>query len=127
MEIAIAIVSLVVTVLLWLFRPEPFRKMFRLNGKKDDESGSLHFLIRLGELSDNYWDKVDAPLKTDMIAPFQEQCSQFFQVSFTKFVDDVDPSFDITLVSELNSFAMSYCSKTTLLICQITLFFDFGS
>ena len=103
MEIAIAIISVVVTVFLWLFPPEPLRKIFKLNGKKDDESGSLHFLIRLGELSDNYWDKVEAPLKANMIASFQEQCSQFFQISFTKFVDDVDPSFDITLVSELNS------------------------
>lgn len=78
MEIAIAIIGVVITVLVWLFPPEPLRKIFRLNSKKDDESGSLHFLIRLGKLSDNYGDKVDTPLKTNMIAPFQEQCSQFF-------------------------------------------------
>jgi hypothetical protein len=108
MEIAIAIISVVITVFLWLFPPEPLRKRFRLNSKKDDESGSLGFLIRFGELSDDYWDKVDAPLKTFKIAPFQEQCSQFFQSSSTKFVDDVDPSFDITLVSELNSAVVLY-------------------
>jgi len=31
MEIAIAIISVVITVLLWLFPPEPLRKIFRLN------------------------------------------------------------------------------------------------
>ncbi len=60
MEIAIVIICLLVTVLLWLFSPEPLRRIFRLNDKKDDESRALHFLIRLGELSDNYWDEIDA-------------------------------------------------------------------
>jgi hypothetical protein len=103
MEIALAIISIVVSFLVWLFPPEPLRKKFGFKPQADGELDSLQFLLRLGELSDNYWDKVDKPLTTNSISPFQERCSQFFQISFDKFVDDVDPSFDITIVNDLKS------------------------
>jgi hypothetical protein len=101
--VVVGIVSVIVAILIWLFPPEPLRKKIGLQQKKDYELESLQFLLRLGELSDNYWDKVDKPLTTNLISPFQEKCSQFFQISFEKFVDDVDPSFDITIVNDLKS------------------------
>lgn len=80
----------------------------RRNESKEEDS--ISFLIRLGDQSDNYWDKVDTPLPPNKIATFEEQFSQCFQISSSRFVDDVDPSFDITLVNDLNS---------TLVVCEL--------
>lgn len=102
METILAMVGLAITILLWLFPPEPIRKLFKLDTKRSD-TGSLRFLIRLGNLSSDYWDEVDKPVAKSMIQPFQEKYSQSFQVSISKFVDDVDPSFDITIISEIES------------------------
>lgn len=103
MEMAIAVIgSLIIPILLWLFPPEPLRRLFKFK-KRQDKVGSLRFLVRLGDLSNDYWDEVDKPSVVNAIKPFQKDCSQFFQVSIAKFVNDVDPSFDITIISELNS------------------------
>lgn len=106
MEIVLAIIgSIVLPFIFWFFSPESLKKKLRF-GKNKSANGSLRFLIRLGQLSNDYWDEVDKPFVTNHIQPFQEKCSQHFQISIQKFVDDVDPSFDITIISELNSSAV---------------------
>lgn len=107
METVLAIAGLIITVLVWLFPPEPIRRLFKLDAKKGD-TGSLRFLIRLGNLSNDYWDEVDKPLAKSMIQPFKEGYSQSFQISISKFVDDIDPSFDITIISEIESSVVIY-------------------
>jgi hypothetical protein len=104
-EIVVAVLGIVVAVLLWLFPPERLRKRL---GLEESESRSVHFLIRSGEQSAQYWGEVDEPLKPNMISLFQENCSKFFQISFNNFVDDVDPSFDITLINEMDSTVVFY-------------------
>jgi hypothetical protein len=105
MELIIAVVGIIVAILLWLFPPEPLRRLLRLSKRIDNESSSMHFQIRLGESSKSYWITRESYLNLSMIPPFKEHCSQFFQIDINKFVSDVDPSFDITLVSELKSTA----------------------
>jgi hypothetical protein len=102
MELIIAALGIVVAIFLWLFPPEPLRRFLRLNNEKDEKSGSIKFLISLGKSSKDYWMTREGYLNLSMIPAFQEHCSQFFQIDIHKFVDDVDPSFDITLVNELN-------------------------
>jgi hypothetical protein len=105
MELIIAVFSIVVAILLWLFPPEPLRRLLRLNHKTDKKLGSMTFLVRLGKSSKDYWTTREGYLNLSMIPPFQEHCSQFFQIDIHKFVSDVDPSFDITLLNELKSVA----------------------
>jgi hypothetical protein len=105
MELIIAVFGIVVAILLWLFPPEPLRRLLRLNHQTDEKSGSMLFLIRLGKSSEDYWTTREGYLNLSMIPAFQEHCSEFFQIDIHKFVSDVDPSFDVTLVNELKSVA----------------------
>jgi len=106
METVLAIIgSIVLPCIFWYFSPESIKKWLRF-GRDKKADGSLRFLVRLGQSSSDYWDEVDKPFSTNHIQPFQEKCSQHFQISIQKFVDDVDPSFDITIISELNSAAV---------------------
>jgi hypothetical protein len=100
MELIVAILGVVIAILVWLFPPEPVRKFLKFSSRKDKELGSMSFLIRLGSSSKDYWTTREGSLNLSMIPPFQENCSQFFQIDTHKFVDDVDPSFDITLINE---------------------------
>jgi hypothetical protein len=47
------------------------------------------------------WSEVDKLPKTFSISEFEQTCSQYFKVS--GFMEDVEPSFDITLVNETAS------------------------
>lgn len=105
MEVAIAVIGIIITILLWLFQPEPLRRLLRFDSRKN-VSGSIKFLIRVGDQAEYYWSEVATPVKLELIPPFQQNCSHFFQL--TGFVDDVDPSFDITLISELDSVVVLY-------------------
>ena len=63
----------------------------------DDNDPKINFLIRLGQQSSEYWSEESKPFPSSMLAAYKEPCKQFFQIDIHKFVDDVDPSFDITL------------------------------
>jgi DNA-binding Xre family transcriptional regulator len=69
---------------------------------------SEQFLIQVGRQSHKYWCAVEKPMSVYAIQPIPESCSQFFQVDISKFVDDVDPSFDITFVSNFDSLNIVY-------------------
>jgi hypothetical protein len=80
MEVIIAVLSVVVAILVWLFPPEPFRKLLKLDNEKDKKLGSMNFLIRLGKSSKEYWTTREGYLNLSMIPQFQEHCSQFFKL-----------------------------------------------
>jgi hypothetical protein len=79
------------------------------------EEGSISFLIQLGTLSKDYWTERSQALNMSMIPPFSESCIKFFQVDIDKIAQRAskkwirspmeyrDPSFDITIISELES------------------------
>jgi DNA-binding Xre family transcriptional regulator len=68
-----------------------------------NESRTIQFLIRIGDHAYGYWHEVEKPTPVYSIQPLPDKCVQFFEIDMRKFVDDVDPSFDITLVSNLDS------------------------
>jgi DNA-binding Xre family transcriptional regulator len=75
----------------------------KISSSKVHEKKSLQFLIKVGEQTNSYWREVQQPMKVYAIQPLPDECIQFFEVDIRNFTDDVDPSFDITLISNLNS------------------------
>jgi hypothetical protein len=61
-------------------------------------SGNVHFVIKVGHSSMSNWSEVNKLPKTFSISEFEQTCSQYFKVS--GFMQDIEPSFDITLVNE---------------------------
>jgi hypothetical protein len=102
----IAIFGVLIAVFAWLFPPDFLRRFFHSSMKheksKNHQKDSIVFLIRLGEQSGKYWESVSLPQKYP-ISPIESRCSQSFRISYDNFVDDVDPSFDITLLNQLDS------------------------
>jgi hypothetical protein len=64
-------------------------------------SGNVHFIIKVGHSSMSNWSEVDKLPKNFSISEFEQTCSQYFKIS--GFMQDVEPSFDITLVNETGS------------------------
>jgi hypothetical protein len=68
-----------------------------------NESRTIQFLVKIGDHAYGYWHEVEKPTPVYSIRPLPDECVQFFEIDLRKFVDDVDPSFDITLISNLDS------------------------
>lgn len=75
----------------------------KISSSKVHEKKSFQFLIKVGEQANRYWREVQQPMKVYAIQPLPDECIQFFEVDIRNFTDDVDPSFNITLISNLNS------------------------
>ncbi len=75
----------------------------KLTSNAEDESRSVQFLIKVGEQAHSYWSEVERPMQVNAIQPLPDKCVQFFEIDIKKFADDINPSFDITLISNLNS------------------------
>ncbi|HEY9824547.1 MAG TPA: hypothetical protein V6D19_03805 [Stenomitos sp.] len=83
--------------------------------KSCKEEGSISFLIQLGEFSKDYWVEISQAFNMSMIPEFSESCVKFFQIDINKIsqrasqksirspIEYRDPSFDITIISELES------------------------
>jgi len=59
------------------------------------------FVIRLGSSCGVYWEQTTRPLMPGMLKRFKPKWTQAYQISFQHFVEDVDPSFDLTMSSKL--------------------------
>lgn len=61
----------------------------------------MSFVVRLGWLAQKYWREVPENefLNVSLIEPLEHNATQFFMVDKDRFVGDVDPAFDITLVN----------------------------
>ncbi|MDK3157308.1 hypothetical protein QPK87_12075 [Kamptonema cortianum] len=99
------VISIGLAILAWIF-PEPLKKLSKSNKKQDDPQRELQFFIRLGEQSYPYWEEVEEPVRPSFISPFSEDSTQFFEIARNDFARDVDPIFDITILSDLSSTAL---------------------
>lgn len=61
----------------------------------------IDFVIRLGSSCGVYWELTTRPLMPGMLKRFKPKWTQAFQISVQHFVEDVDPSFDLTMSSKL--------------------------
>lgn len=99
--LAVAVLSLLWAVIVWLFPQSPLNK-WRKHQQHSEDIGSMQFLVKLGDSSKEYWSSREGPLNLEMIPEFEEVCSDFFQIDIDKFVSDVDPSFDITVINNFS-------------------------
>jgi len=61
----------------------------------------IDFVVRLGSSCGVYWEQTTRPLMPEMLKRFKPKWTQAFQISLENFVEDVDPSFDLTMCSNL--------------------------
>lgn len=73
------------------------RTYWKLKLQKSD----IDFVIRTGSSSRLYWEETETPLMPELLERFNPKWSQAFQISHDHFVEDIDPSFDVTIVSNL--------------------------
>jgi hypothetical protein len=65
------------------------------------QHNAIDFVIRRGNSSGLYWEETATPLMPGMLRRFNPKWSKAFQISHDHFVKDVDPSFDLTIISNL--------------------------
>jgi hypothetical protein len=87
----------------------------RHKASREDEKGSLSFLIQLSASSKGYWSERNQALDMRMIPPFNQSCFKSFQIDIERIAKRAskrwirspmeyrDPCFDITIISELDS------------------------
>jgi hypothetical protein len=65
------------------------------------QHSDMDFVIRTGSSSGLYWEETATPLMPEMLRRFKPKWSKAIQISHEYFVEDVDPSFDLSIISNL--------------------------
>ena len=65
------------------------------------QHNDIDFVIRRGSSTGLYWEETTTPLMPSLLRRFNPKWSKAFQISHEHFVEDVDPSFDLTIISNL--------------------------
>jgi hypothetical protein len=73
----------------------------RIYWKVKLQHSDIDFVIRTGSSSGLYWEETATPLMPGMLRRFNPKWSKAFQISHEYFVEDIDPSFDLTIISNL--------------------------
>lgn len=73
----------------------------RICWKAKLQHSDIDFVIRTGSSSGLYWEETATPLMPGMLRRFNPKWSKAFQISHKYFVEDIDPSFDLTIISNL--------------------------
>jgi hypothetical protein len=65
------------------------------------QHSDFDFVIRRGSSSGPYWEETATPLMPGMLRRFNPKWSKAFQISHEHFAEDIDPSFDLSIISNL--------------------------